>query len=96
MKPNLFTFDHIHYKSQNFDDTKKFYIEVMGATDLGFVDLGTEGSRKPNLQLQLAGANLLFTQDESASTEPTDECGFPCQVPPWNKRHGVYHIVVKH
>ena len=94
MKPTPLTLDHIHYKSQDFNETKKFYIKVMEATDLGLVDLGPKESRKPNLQLKLAGTNLLFVQDESASTKPTDECGFPCNVPPWSKRHGVYHIAL--
>ena len=94
MKPTPFTLDHIHYRSQNFDETRKFYIKVMGATDLGMVDLGKLGHRTPNLQLDLAGTNLLFAQDETASTKPTDECGFPCNVPPWSTRHGVYHIAI--
>lgn len=89
-----FTFDHIHYKSQDFGETRKFYIDVMGATDLGDQVLGKEGSRSPNLQLELAGATLLFAEDSSSSTKDTEECGFPCNVPPWSKRHGVYHIAI--
>ncbi|MDG1331464.1 MAG: hypothetical protein P8P74_03995 [Crocinitomicaceae bacterium] len=85
-----FTFDHIHYKSQSFDSTKKFYIDVMGATDQGFVELGG----KSNLQLELAGMTLLFVDDPKASTTNTEECGFPCNVPPWDTRHGVFHIAV--
>jgi catechol 2,3-dioxygenase-like lactoylglutathione lyase family enzyme len=89
-----FTFDHIHYKSQNFDETRKFYVDLMGATDHGFTDLGKEGSRTPNLQLELAGITLFFAEDSKASTEDTEECGFPCNVPPWTTRHGVYHIAL--
>ncbi len=89
-----FTFDHIHYKSQSFDATRQFYIDIMGATDHGFTELGKEGSRTPNLQLELAGITLFFAEDSSASTKDTEECGFPCNVPPWDTRHGVYHIAL--
>ena len=89
-----FTFDHIHYKSQSFDETKKFYVDLMGATDHGFTELGPEGKRAPNLQLELAGITLFFAEDSNASTKDTEECGFPCNVPPWKTRHGVYHIAL--
>lgn len=88
------SFDHIHYKSQDFNKTKEFYIQVMGAEDLGYIELGPEGKRSPNLQLSLGGAMLLFAEDSGVSTAPTEECGFPCNVPPWNTRHGVYHIAL--
>lgn len=98
MKPTPFTLDHIHYKSQNFDETKRFYVNVMGATDLRIIQLGPPpepGNQRPdNLQMTLAGVDLLFAQDDKSSTKPTEECGFPCQVPPWNTRHGVYHIAI--
>ncbi len=87
-------FDHLHYKTQSFDATKQFYIEVMGAIDRGYVDLGKEGQRSPNLQLELAGITLFFAEDSSASTNNSTDCDSPCNVPPWNTRHGVYHMAV--
>lgn len=89
-----FTLDHIHYKTQSFTETITFFVDVMGATVQGYLDLGPEGNRAPNLQLDFAGTTLFFVQDDKSSENPTEECGFPCNVPPWNKRHGVYHIAL--
>jgi catechol-2,3-dioxygenase len=87
------SFDHIHYKTQSIASIRKFYIEVLEAIDLGSVDLGVEGDRKPNLMLALGGTTLLFVEGP-----PEDETGCemcddnPCTIPPWNTRNGVYHI----
>lgn len=86
------SFDHIHYKTQSLDSIRKFYIDVLEAIDLGPVDLGTEGNRKPNLQLALGGTTLLFVEDQTASITGLAECDHPCTTPPWNTRNGVYHI----
>jgi catechol 2,3-dioxygenase-like lactoylglutathione lyase family enzyme len=51
-------FDHVHYRSSDFDKTREFYVGIMGATDLGTIDLGPEGHRQPNLQLELGGVTL--------------------------------------
>ena len=97
MEPKVFTLDHIHYKTQDFEEIKRFYVDVMGATDLGSLKLGGE----EHLQLRLAGMDLLFAKDANErSTEAMCDCKpeskpkFPCVVPPWTMRHGVYHIAI--
>lgn len=89
-----YAFDHIHYKTRSFDETRLFFIDVMGAIEQGILDLGPKGKRTPNLQLDFAGTTLFFVEDDKSSEEATQECGFPCNVPPWNARHGVYHIAL--
>lgn len=87
------SFDHIHYRTQSFEETKKFYMEVMGAINVGEVELGKDGVLKPNLQLELGGAMLLFAEDAS-ELKTNEDCEAPCVVPPWSSRHGVYHIAM--
>lgn len=71
-------FEHIHYRTTDFQATRDFYVNIMEAEDLGIVDLaGT-----PSLRLQLADVLLLFA---AAGDDP------PAPIPA-NKRLGVYHI----
>ncbi len=79
--PSL-TFDHIHYRSSDFDKTRKFYVDILGATDKGTIDLGPEGHREPNLHFELGGITLLFG--------PSDES--PDSAVPAGKRLGAWHI----
>ena len=72
------SFDHVHYRSSDFDKTRKFYVDIMEAIELSPVELGG----KFNLQFELAGVTLLFA--------PTDED--PSSAQPADKRLGVYHI----
>jgi catechol 2,3-dioxygenase-like lactoylglutathione lyase family enzyme len=74
----MLSFDHVHYRSCDFETTRKFYVDVMEAIDLGPIILGG----KPNLQLALGGATLLFAPAGDHLDAPV----------PADKRLGVYHI----
>lgn len=83
MAPTL-SLDHVHYRasSSNFAATLDFYVGIMGAENLGTVDLGKAGKRTPHLQLELGNVMLLFA--------PSDES--PDSAVPASTRLGVYHI----
>jgi catechol 2,3-dioxygenase-like lactoylglutathione lyase family enzyme len=72
------SFDHVHYRSSDFRQSRHFYVDIMGAVDLGPVELGG----KANLQFVLAGVTLLLAPagDDPAPPVPAD------------KRLGAYHI----
>jgi catechol 2,3-dioxygenase-like lactoylglutathione lyase family enzyme len=74
------SFDHIHYRYSDLEVTRDFYVGIMGAIDLGPVDL----AGKPNLQLELAGVTLFFA----------NEADDPVPVIPVSAKEklGVYHI----
>ena len=72
------SFDHVHYRSSDFDKTRHFYIEVMGGIELS-PDILLD---KPNLHIELAGVTLLFAH---AGDNPPDPV-------PATERLGVYHI----
>ncbi|MFT5382963.1 MAG: catechol 2,3-dioxygenase-like lactoylglutathione lyase family enzyme, partial [Saprospiraceae bacterium] len=72
------SFDHVHYRSSDFDKTKNFYITIMGGIELNPEIL----LKKPNLQIELAGVTLLFAQAGDDHAPPI----------PAKKRLGVYHI----
>ncbi len=76
------SFDHVHYRSTDFVKTREFYVGVMGAIDLGTIDLILGGKATPNLQLELGGVTLLFA--------PSDQD--PESAVPATERLGVYHI----
>lgn len=76
---NNLSFDHVHYRSSNLDVSRKFYLEVMEATELPSLELGDN----LNLQFALGGVTLLFV----LSTEKP----IPAPVPAGD-RLGVYHI----
>jgi catechol 2,3-dioxygenase-like lactoylglutathione lyase family enzyme len=71
--------DHVHYRTSDFQKSRDFYVDIMGAIDLGLVEL----VGKPNLQLVLAGVTLFFAL--------SDEDPPPTPVPA-KERLGVYHI----
>jgi catechol 2,3-dioxygenase-like lactoylglutathione lyase family enzyme len=72
------SFDHVHYRSSDFHKSRHFYVNVMGAIDLGTVELGG----KPNLRFVLGGVTLLFAAADENAAPPV----------PADKRLGVYHI----
>ena len=50
------SFDHVHYRSSNFDETRHFYVDIMGGVELANEELGgTE-----HLHIVLGGVTLLF------------------------------------
>ncbi len=73
----MLSFDHIHYRYSNLGDILEFYVNIMGAIDLGSVELGGH----PNRQLELGGATLLFA-DEATPLNPVTA----------DEKLGVYHI----
>lgn len=73
------SFDHVHYRTSDFQKSRDYYVDVMGAIDLGMVELG--GNQ--NLQLVLAGVTLFFAK--------SDKDPAPTPVPA-TERLGVYHI----
>lgn len=75
---NQLSFDHVHYRSSNFEESRRFYVDIMGATELSNVPL----AGNQNLQFVLAGVTLLFAP---AGTDPV-----PAE--PATERMGVYHI----
>ena len=72
------SFDHVHYRSSDFHKSRHFYVNVMGAIDLGPVELGG----KSNLRFVLGGVTLLFASSGEKPAPPV----------PADKRLGVYHI----
>ncbi len=87
MAPQL-RLDHVHYrasKSVDFERTRAFYVNIMGAQDLGTVDLGKEGERVPHLQLKLGGVLLLFAPSDTPEKNAV----------PASTRLGVYHIAFR-
>lgn len=72
-------FDHVHYRSADFEETRRFYVDVMGAEDRGPLLLnGAE-----HLHFELGGATLLFAQGNAGAPDPD------------NSRLGVYHIALR-
>lgn len=82
---HLIRLDHVHYRasSSDFSETRRFYVDIMEAEDLGTVDLGEAGNRQPNLVIQLGGMMLLFAQPAAESPESPEPNGI---------RLGAYHI----
>lgn len=72
------SFDHIHYRYSDPKVTTDFYVGVMGAIDLGPVELGG----LPNMQFALGGATLLFAGKGDKTVTPV----------PAAEKLGVYHI----
>jgi catechol 2,3-dioxygenase-like lactoylglutathione lyase family enzyme len=72
------SFDHVHYRSSDFDVSRQFYVDIMGAIELPPAIL----AGKENLQFALGGVTLLFAQASAELPPPV----------PATTRLGVYHI----
>jgi catechol 2,3-dioxygenase-like lactoylglutathione lyase family enzyme len=72
------SFDHIHYRYSDQKAITDFYVDIMGAIDLGPVYL----NKKPNLQFELGGATLLFAFEGEKPVTPVTA----------DEKLGVYHI----
>lgn len=78
MKPNL-SFDHVHYRTySDFEETIHFYVDIMEAENLGFVQIGPIR----HLQFRLGGATLLFAPSTAATPQPA----------PGPDRLGAFHM----
>ena len=75
---NPLSFDHIHYRSSDFDKSREFYVGIMEAIELSPVEL----LEKPNLQFVLGGVTLVFAASAADPAPPE----------PASSRLGVYHI----
>ena len=58
------SFDHIHYRSSNFDETREFYVGIMEGVELPNEELG--GSE--HLHIELGGVTLLFAGPKDNGT----------------------------
>lgn len=72
------SFDHIHYRSRNFERTRHFYVDIMEAIEMK-PDVLLD---QKNLHFELAGVTLLFAQAPKKTL----------QAVPADTRLGVYHI----
>ncbi len=72
------SFDHVHYRSSDFECTIKFYVDIMEGIELPNEELGGN----ENLHIVLGGTTLLFALSKEPIPEPV----------PADKRLGVYHI----
>jgi len=71
------SFDHVHYRSSNFTETRNFYVNIMGGVELPNEELGGN----ENLHIELGGVTLLFILSSK-----------PHKAVSAIKRLGAYHI----